>query len=229
MSDELSPIPSALPRIDSSRLFIKICGIRDAQIAISCLDAGADALGFVLATGSPRSISISSAIDIQSALEKSTLCIAVVRNHLPDDSTLAKWTGGIQFHGNESVEFVQRARSSQQFIIKAVSGGAEEISKWDATSAIDAILVDGSAAGSGQTHDDAWLHQLAALRSQLKKPLILAGGLTPENIGAVIKLVQPAGVDVSSGVEIARGVKDAGLIRAFIAAARDAHRSSTPN
>ena len=211
------------------RLFVKICGIRDMQIAQVCVDAGADAIGFVFADGSPRSISLESAIEIQSDLPQTMSSIAVVRNPSPEDLALTMWSGGIQFHGDESIDFVQRARGSSRMIIKAINAGVEEILKWDSTSAIDALLVDGSAAGSGESHDSAWLEQLAALRPTLKKPLILAGGLTPENVGAAIKLVKPAGVDVSSGVEIARGVKDAGLIRAFIAAAREAHDSSASN
>ena len=211
------------------RFFVKICGIRDMHIAQVCVDAGADAIGFVFADGSPRNISLESAIEIQSDLPQTMSSIAVVRNPSPHDFALTMWNGGIQFHGDESIDFVQRARRSSRMIIKAINAGVEEILEWDSTSAIDALLVDGSAAGSGQTHDDAWLKQLAALRPTMKKPLILAGGLTPENVGAAIKLVKPAGVDVSSGVEIARGVKDAGLIRAFIAAAREAHDSSASN
>jgi phosphoribosylanthranilate isomerase len=211
------------------RFFVKICGIRNMQIAQVCVDAGADAIGFVFADGSPRNISLESAIEIQSDLPRTMSSFAVVRNPSPEDLALEMWSGGIQFHGDESIDFVQRARGSSRMIIKAINAGVEDILKWDSTSAIDALLVDGSAAGSGQTHDDAWLKQLAALRSTLKKPLILAGGLTPENVGVAIKLVKPAGVDVSSGVEIARGVKDAGLIRAFIAAAREAHDSLASN
>ena len=211
------------------RFFVKICGIRDMQIAQVCVDAGADAIGFVFADGSPRNISLESAIEIQSDLPRTMSSIAVVRNPSPEDLALEMWSGGIQFHGDESIDFVQRARASSRMIIKAINAGVEDILKWDSTSAIDALLVDGSAAGSGQSHDSAWLEQLAALRPKLKKPLILAGGLTPENVVAAIKLVKPAGVDVSSGVEIARGVKDAGLIRAFIAAAREAHDSSASN
>ena len=211
------------------RFFVKICGIRDMQIAQVCVDAGADAIGFVFADGSPRNISLESAIEIQSDLPRTMSSFAVVRNPSPEDLALEMWSGGIQFHGDESIDFVQRARGSSRMIIKAINAGVEEILKWDSTSAIDALLVDGSAAGSGESHDSAWLEQLAALRSTLKKPLILAGGLTPENVGAAIKLVKPAGVDVSSGVEIVRGVKDAGLIRAFIAAAREAHDSSASN
>ena len=211
------------------RFFVKICGIRDMQIAQVCFDAGADAIGFVFADGSPRNISLESAIEIQSDLPRTMSSIAVVRNPSPEDLALEMWSGGIQFHGDESIDFVQRARASSRMIIKAINAGVEDILKWDSTSAIDALLVDGSAAGSGQSHDSAWLEQLAALRPKLKKPLILAGGLTPENVVAAIKLVKPAGVDVSSGVELARGVKDAGLIRAFIAAAREAHDSSASN
>ena len=211
------------------RLFVKICGIRDMHIAQVCVDAGADAIGFVFADGSPRNISLESAIEIQSDLPRTMSSIAVVRNPSPEDLALEMWSGGIQFHGDESIDFVQRARASSRMIIKAINAGVEDILKWDSTSAIDALLVDGSAAGSGQSHDSAWLEQLAALRPTMKKPLILAGGLTPENVGAAIKLVKPAGVDVSSGVELARGVKDAGLIRAFIAAAREAHDSLASN
>ena len=211
------------------RFFVKICGVRDMQIAQVCVDAGADAIGFVLADGSPRSISLESAIEIQSDLPQTISSIAVVRNLAEDDSTLVQWTGDVQFHGEESIEFVRRAVLPKRLIIKALSGNVQEILKWDAVREVDALLVDGSVAGSGNAHDSAWLEQLAALRPTLKKPLILAGGLTPENVGAAIKLVKPAGVDVSSGVEIARGVKDAGLIRAFIAAAREAHDSSASN
>ncbi|MDA1263137.1 MAG: phosphoribosylanthranilate isomerase [Planctomycetota bacterium] len=214
---------------NGQRFFVKICGIRDTQIAQVCVDAGADAIGFVLADGSPRSISLESAIEIQSDLPQSISCIAVVRNLSPEDLTLTKWSGGIQFHGDESIAFVQGARTSSRMIIKAIHSGVEEILKWDSTSAIDAILVDGSTAGSGQSHNSAWLEQLAELRPALKKPLLLAGGLTPDSVRAAIEMVQPAGVDVSSGVESARGIKDAGLIRAFIAAVREARKSSATN
>ena len=213
----------------SGKLFVKICGIRDAQTAKVCADAGADALGFVLASGSPRSISVLDACEIHSTLAKTIACIAVVRNLAEDDGTLSQWNGGVQYHGEESIEFVRRSALPKRLIIKALSGNVQAIHKWDAVPEVDAILVDGSVAGSGQTHDAAWLEQLAALRPKLQKPLILAGGLTPENVGAAIKLVQPAGVDVSSGVESARGVKDEGLIRAFIAATREAHNSSATN
>ena len=208
------------------RLFVKICGIRDAQTATVCVDAGADALGFILASGSPRSISVVSACEIQMTLPKTIACIAVVRNLAEDDRTLEHWIGGVQFHGEESIEFVRRTAIPQRLTMKALSGNVQEILKWDALPEVDAILVDGSVAGSGQAHDAAWMEQLAALRPKLQKPLILAGGLKPDTLAAAIELVQPAGVDVSSGVESARGVKDAGLIRAFIAAAREAHKSS---
>ena len=90
---------------------------------------------------------------------------------------------------------------------------------WNACADVDALLVDGPDPGSGQAFDH---DELAALMPELTKPLILAGGLTPENVGEAIRRVRPYAVDVSSGVESAPGIKDPAKIAAFCAAVRAA-------
>ncbi|MSR43897.1 MAG: phosphoribosylanthranilate isomerase [Phycisphaerales bacterium] len=209
--------------------FVKICGIVDGEMARICVDAGADAIGVVLAPQSPRRVSIDLAREIQRALPATVACIAVVKDARFDDVDLASWSGGIQFHGRESACCVEQIASRRRgadgttpaLIIKAVTGAPSEILLWDDDPSIDALLVDGTSPGSGRAHDDAWLEILASIRTRMTKPLILAGGLTPQSVARAIQVVRPSGVDVSSGVELARGVKDAGLIREFIAAARD--------
>lgn len=215
-------------------LFVKICGIRTAEMARICAESGADAVGVVLAASSPRTISFDEACAVHAALPSQIKCIAVLRDALLDDAQRAQWNGGVQFHGSESAQAIAAfvaplASPSHQFTIKALHGCAADILAWDSNPTIDAILVDGSSPGSGTAHDRAWLEELAALRARLKKPLILAGGLTPDSVARAIEIVRPAGVDVSSGVESARGIKDASLVRAFIAAARQAHRTSLPD
>jgi phosphoribosylanthranilate isomerase len=87
---------------------------------------------------------------------------------------------------------------------------------------VEAILVDGSWGGEGEAFEWAKLQNLTVVP---EKPIILAGGLTPENVGEAIRTVRPFAVDVSSGVERERGVKDHGLIRAFCAAVQEADAS----
>ncbi len=212
-------------------LFVKICGIRTAEMARICAESGADAVGVVLAADSPRTISFNEACAIYVALPPQVKCIAVVRDAPLDEAQRAQWCGGIQFHGSESAQVIAEmvepiAAPTHRYTIKALHGCAADILAWDSNPTIDAILVDGASPGSGSAHNHAWLEELAAVRALLKKPLILAGGLTPDSVARAIEIVRPAGVDVSSGVESARGIKDASLIRAFVTAARQAHRAS---
>ena len=213
-------------------LFIKICGIRECDTARICADAGADAVGIVLAHGSPRTLSFEQACAVHAVLPPTVACIAVLRDSPMSDSQRAQWRGGVQFHGSETQDDIAqvvapRPRAKQPFIIKALTGSTSEILQWNSDPKIDAILVDGTTPGSGTALNQEWLYLLASLRPHLTKPLILAGGLTPESVERAIEVVRPAGVDVSSGVESERGIKDPARIRAFIAAARAAHRYST--
>lgn len=226
---DVAPSTSQVLRQDGG-LFVKICGIRDAATLETCVAAGADALGFVFAASSPRAVTIATALAMRSRVPYKVDCIAVVKDLSPSDSLYQQWSGSMQFHGDESIADVRLATTSsfkmhglRKLVIKAVTSGLEEILKWDESDLIDAILVDGANPGSGHAHDASWMDSLAALRPRLRKPLILAGGLTPATVARAIALVRPAGVDVSSGVESARGIKDAGLIGEFIAAAREAH------
>jgi phosphoribosylanthranilate isomerase len=124
-----------------------------------------------------------------------------------------------QLHGNESEEL---ARECGPNVIKAVRFDPatieQELRRWDEVEEVAAILVDGSAGGEGKPLDWGALGKHTARRGGDAKPIILAGGLTPDNVGEAIRLVRPAGVDVSSGVESSRGVKDTKLIEAFCAA-----------
>jgi phosphoribosylanthranilate isomerase len=126
-----------------------------------------------------------------------------------------------QLHGSEDVPTVKACGPA----IKAVRYDAATIRKdlelWDSVDEVDAILVDGSAGGEGTGFD--WAGLKAALEG-VSTPIILAGGLNPQNVGGAIRAVRPFAVDVSSGVERERGIKDPGLIEAFCRAVQDADR-----
>lgn len=134
-----------------------------------------------------------------------------IEEHCPTDMS--------QLHGNEDEELAQECGPN---VIKAVRFDpdtiAAELARWDDVDEVAAILVDGSSGGKGETLDWGLLALHTQERGDDAKPLILAGGLTPENVGEAIKVVRPWGVDVSSGVEKSRGIKDAGLIEAFCGA-----------
>ena len=198
----------------SDRTRIKICGIQDPDMALVAADAGADAVGLVHHPASPRYVDPTTATDIRQALPPGVTVVDVVVD--PQPQHLSQYPGWIQFHGDETTEDIASAAGP---VIRGFSFDAAHVVKWDQCPQVSLLLVDGPGKGAGDPFDH---HALAKLMPRLQTPLLLAGGLTPEVVGRAIEVVRPWGVDVSSGVESARGVKDAVLIRAFCEAVRRA-------
>jgi len=212
--------------------WIKICATTNLDDARASLDAGADALGFIL-TASKRQITRDEAAKIIGALPPSVEKIGVVVNESPEAlKRLAETTGltGLQLHGDEPPAQLPEFRRALGLrkIIKTLQAREllADISKLDAYLAVadsyDAILLDsGSPAARGGTgHTFDWSAALPLVqRIKQHKPVIIAGGLTPDNVADAIRLFDPCGVDVVSGVELSTGKKDPAKLRAFIAAA----------
>lgn len=200
-------------------LRIKICGITCVEDALAAVDAGADALGFVFAP-SPRSICPETAAAIIRALPPFITTVGLVVNQDPLPILTRCPLDVVQFHGDESPEKIAACprRAIKAFRVRS----AAELVPAGAYVAAAALLLDawvpGKAGGTGHRFD--W--QLAEEARGLNRPLIIAGGLTPENVGECVRRIRPYGVDVSSGVESAPGRKDQDLLRAFVAAARSA-------
>jgi phosphoribosylanthranilate isomerase len=223
---------------------IKICGVTNPADARVVIDAGADAIGLNFYEQSPRFLTVEQARQIAWSLDSRLRTrVGVFVNTSPariQEIVTQVGLSAIQLHGDESSETVsQIARTKQppEFareptIIRArrmsaqgVAAIASDLEACTAAGAsISAVLVDsaiaGSYGGTGQTFSWAGL---ADHRRWLKQtPLILAGGLTPDNVAEAIRVVRPDGVDVASGVERQPGVKDPELVKRFVAAARDA-------
>ena len=216
-----------------TRTRIKICGVRDAGTALAAIDAGADAIGLVFAKGSPREVTAAQAASIVRELPALVTAVALFVNPSVDEVRSAVDATGIstiQLHGKESPELAIRLRPLH--IVKAIAFTGPEVREtltaWrqsEAATNIRALLVDtppkaslipGHAGGTGQAFDWEMLAKLLkqGLWDGLPR-LILAGGLTPSNVGEAIRMLRPYAVDVSSGVESSKGVKDIGMIRAF--------------
>jgi phosphoribosylanthranilate isomerase len=205
------------------RTRVKICGITDEEALFAAADAGADAVGFNFHPKSRRFIQPEDAFELISLLPPFVTSVGLFVDASVDrfsDIEEVCPTDMTQLHGDESEATVRACGPS---LIKAVrfdpSTIQRELARWDALDEVDAILVDGSAGGQGVAFDWA---ALAPLVPGVRKPIILAGGLTPDNVGAAIRAVRPYGVDVSSGVESEPGVKDRALMAAFCAAVRTA-------
>jgi phosphoribosylanthranilate isomerase len=200
------------------RTRVKICGITRIEDAIAAAQAGADAIGFVFDSNSPRYVSSDQALKISRAIPPYVTTVGLFVDASPDkiEAILKRVPLDLlQFHGNETPD---QCRRYHRPYIKAIPMEArvnlhEKIRLYGDASG---LLLDTHAmqvaGGSGQTFD--W----GRVPPDLNKPLILAGGLTPENVGEAIRRVRPYAVDVSSGVELTRGVKDAGKIADFLAA-----------
>ena len=199
-------------------MFVKICGITNEQDALLAVALGADALGFVFAP-SPRQISPALAREIVKRLPPETVTVGVFRNETPSrviEIVNEARLQGAQLHGHETPAMTAEVATDVRFVIKAVVAGSQDAAHAK-NFASDAILVDGLHPGSGTAYD--W-ELLQNIPTDIR--LMLSGGLTPENVAAGIAQVRPWGVDVSSGVEKAPGLKDAVKMRHFITIARDA-------
>ncbi len=209
----------------TGRTRIKICGLRTEADVAAAVDAGADAVGLVFVPGSPRWIDAEQAAELVCALPPLVDSVGVFAD-APLEEVIAlasdACVGMVQMHGCEDRRLLEVVRDDFA-VIRAVEFSADAIAAWGSDAGIDMLLVDGSAGGLGETLD--W-KSLAAHRGRITRPLILAGGLTPDNVGDAIRLVRPYAVDVSSGVEIERGVKEPALIRAFCDAVREADLSN---
>lgn len=201
-----------------ARTRVKICGIVNEAGRDAALEAGADAVGFVLAEGSPRTIGFSKAITLATEVPPFVTPVAVTRDQPVD--LLQDWPyATMQVHGQEDEAYLTRLceRRPDAVIIRAISFSAAALERWAKCDAVSAVLVDGPNPGSGEPIDHAALAQAVA---NYPKRLILAGGLTAENVAGAIDTVRPWAVDVSSGVEQEKGKKDPERIRAFCSAVR---------
>ncbi|MCD6337857.1 MAG: phosphoribosylanthranilate isomerase [Verrucomicrobia bacterium] len=206
-----------------SRVKVKICGITRREDALVAAEAGADAVGFVFFPKSPRFVTPEAAAGICRGLPPFLARVGVFVNPEADFVRRAVALCGLtvlQFHGEESPQFYEQFRPLP--VIAAFRIGREEDLAALPRRPADAWLLDasrdGAYGGTGVSFD--W--NLAAAAKELGAPIILAGGLTPENAAEAARRVRPYALDVSSGVESAPGVKDAAKIRAFLDAVRNA-------
>lgn len=199
---------------------VKICGITNAKDAELAADAGADALGFVFLSGTPRCIDPEVARGIISDLPPFVTPVGVFADHpLEEVEHLMSRCGirTIQLHGSEAPEYCRQFTGT---VIKAFRvGHGRQFPPLDAYR-VHAYLfdtyVEGTLGGTGSTFP----LELVS-RAKAYGRLIVAGGLTPENVGQVIQQVRPYGVDVSSGVEQKPGRKDPQRVREFLARVRE--------
>jgi phosphoribosylanthranilate isomerase len=214
-------------------MWIKICGIRHQETAQAVARLGPDAIGLNFFRGSPRCISVDAAAEVVCGLPPSIEPVGVFVNHSHSEIIeicRACALATIQLHGDESPEFV--ARLPQLRIIRAyrigpegLDGVAADLERCAALGVrLAACLIDtrvpGTYGGTGQTAP--WDVLKAGWQTEQWPPLLLAGGLTAENVAAAIARTHPWGVDVASGVESAPGVKDLARIERFVQTARAA-------
>lgn len=208
------------------RTRVKICGVRDVETAMCAVEEGADALGFVFAKSSPRAIDPRAAFAIIGAMPPFVTTVGLFVDAPVDQFMKIERqcpTDFAQLHGNEGEHTV---RECGPRIIKAVRFDPDtierDLERWSAVEEVDAILVDGGSGGQGVAFD--WTALARVIPSANGAPIVLAGGLTSENVGDAIEAVRPFAVDVSSGVEYPdrQGEKDPERIAAFCRAVRDA-------
>lgn len=203
---------------------VKVCGIRRREEALACLESGVHALGLVFYPPSPRFIAPEEARRLVLGTPPLVAWVGVFVDEDPGKVLeVARFVGvdTVQLHGSEPPEWCEELMGEGLRVIKALRvSSREDLRGWEAyRGKASALLLDtkvpGVPGGSGRPFPWGLAREVQGM------PVILAGGLTPENVGDAIREGRPYGVDVSSGVERSPGVKDPALIREFARRVRE--------
>jgi phosphoribosylanthranilate isomerase len=197
-------------------MFVKVCGLSTAESVRAAVHAGADAVGFVL-TRSPREVTPAQALDLLTHVPEGVRAVGVFR-HEPVEQAIdlgnqagLEW---VQLHGERTPQDVKAAHDAGMKVIRAVTMGAapDAFTDWGE----ELLLIDAAVPGSGE----AWDYASVLAKGLEDRMWLLAGGLDPLNVARAVKEAGAPGVDVSSGVESSRGVKDLSKVTAFVRAAK---------
>lgn len=208
------------------RTRIKICGITRLEDALDAAALGADSIGLVFHRPSPRSIELEDARKIMKALPPFITVTALLMDESQDwiDQVIENLNPDcLQFHGNETPEACRQWNTP---FLKAIPMGSVTDAKAYAAQYADAqgFLLDSHAAG--QQGGTGGIFDWHAIPNSFNLPLILAGGITPANVADAISQVNPWAVDVSTGVEVSKGIKDKALLARFFAEVKRADAST---
>ncbi len=216
--------------MSSSDIRVKICGLTTASAIQAAAEAGAGYIGFVFFEKSPRNLPFAAAADLAASVPAGLCKVALTVD--ADDAFLDRLVAHVpidmlQLHGQESPARVAQVKARYGLpVMKAIGvAGTADMAAIDVYADVaDQLLIDARPpegadlpGGNGLMFD--W--QLLAGRKYWRRPWMLAGGLTPDNVAEAVRVTGARQVDVSSGVETAPGVKDARLIRAFVEAASE--------
>jgi len=213
---------------------VKVCGLTTESDVSAAVDAGADALGFIVdvPVDTPRELDPTRAAELVADAPPFATTVLVTMPDTPADAVaLAEAVSPdvLQVHGDLTPgDLAYLASNADAKLVKTVDAeNAADAREYDDVA--DALLVDSvddsGAGGTGRTHDWTATRDLAA---DLDSPVILAGGLTPENVADAVRTVDPFAVDVASGVEAAGGVKDHDAVEAFVRNAKRAPVRAEP-
>jgi phosphoribosylanthranilate isomerase len=221
--------------------WVKICGMTNLEDALTAVEAGADAVGFVFYEKSPRNISVDAAREIVGKLPERVDKIGVFVNEAPEKVLAVADEAGltaVQFHGDEYQNPEMYAIDRRAFLCIPAAWVAVTWRKRSKAIGsfmafprnLGAIMLDSGTSeqrgGTGQPFDWQEARAWVSAMSQLH-PVVIAGGLSSDNVGTAIRILKPWGVDVASGVEARPGKKDPEKVRAFVNAVRDADRKTS--
>lgn len=210
-----------MTRLAQERLWIKLCGITSARDARDAADAGADAIGLNFAPESPRRVALEDALEIAEAVRGRVEVVGVFVNALEAQVVAyarALRLDRLQLHGDEAPDLLRRLGERAFKAVRVASeADVRELSLYPGPWHLLDARVSGAYGGTGHTFDWGLAREASRYGS-----IIVAGGLTPDNVGEAVRQATPFGVDTASGVELRPGVKDAAKMEAFVRAAREA-------
>jgi len=208
--------------VKTHRTRIKFCGMTRAEDALAAAALGVDALGFIFAAGSPRQLTLEAGAALRRQVPPLMSVVTLLRNHSAAqvrEIIAAMQPHLLQFHGDEDPRFCASFGLPYMKVVgmKGLDRSLAQIARDYADAA--ALLLDGhapgEAGGQGQSFDWSGI-------AAVDKPIVLAGGLRPDNVAEAVRIARPYAVDVSSGIEAKPGIKDSGKMEAFVRQVRGA-------